>query len=87
VSGPPSGTTVVYDEKLFSVVEPSRLTSMVNAKPSVVSLVSTGVVPAGSENMPKAVEAYREGDGGTVGEIVEVVVEAGAVVECQRGRE
>ena len=46
--------TVVSVEKLFTVVDPSRFTSIVSAKPSVVSLVSMGMVPAGSENRLKA---------------------------------
>ena len=49
-----ANTTVVCEEKLFTVVLPSRFTSIVNAKPSVVSLVRTGMVPAASENMLKA---------------------------------
>ena len=49
-----TGLMLVSDEKLVTEVVPSRLTSTVNAKPSVVSVVSAGVVPAGSENMLKA---------------------------------
>lgn len=54
-----SGTVVtaltsVSWEKLSSVVVPSRLTLTVNANPSVISLVSTGIVPAASENMLNA---------------------------------
>ena len=36
----PTGAMLVCEEKLFTVVVPSRLTSAVKAKPSVVSLVS-----------------------------------------------
>jgi hypothetical protein len=36
----PTGAMLVCEQKLFTVVVPSRLTSAVNAKPSVVSLVS-----------------------------------------------
>jgi hypothetical protein len=36
----PTGAMLVCEEKLFTVVVPSRLTSAVKAKPSVVTLVS-----------------------------------------------
>jgi len=49
-----AGTTPVCDEKEVTVVVPSRFTSTVKAKPSVVSLVSAGIVPAASENMLNA---------------------------------
>src|SRR5271167_1355675 len=51
-----SGTvlTVVCSDEFVTVVVPSRLTSIVTAKPFVVSEVSTGIVPAGSENMLNA---------------------------------
>jgi hypothetical protein len=41
-------------EKFVGVVDPSRFTLSVTAKPSVVSEVSTGTVPAASENILKA---------------------------------
>jgi hypothetical protein len=44
---------VCADEFVMRVV-PSRLTSAVNANPSVVSVVRAGIVPAASENMLKA---------------------------------
>ena len=40
--------------KFATVVVPFRFTSTVNANPSVVSVVRTGIVPAASENMLKA---------------------------------
>src|SRR5271157_234150 len=49
-----AGLMVVSDEELVTVVVPSRFTSTVKANPFMVSLVSTGIVPAGSENMLKA---------------------------------
>jgi len=49
-----AGVTLVCAELSVTVVEPSRFTSMVKAVPKVVSVVSTGIVPAGSENMLKA---------------------------------
>jgi len=51
-----SGTTpmVVCDEKLVTVVVPSRFTSTLKANPSVVSVVRAGIVPAAFENMLKA---------------------------------
>ena len=49
-----SGVTFVCDEKLVTVVDPSRFTSTVNANPSVVSVVSAGIAPATSENMLNA---------------------------------
>ncbi len=49
-----TGAIVASGEKLVKVVVPSKFTSIVKAKPSVVSLVSTGIVPAWSENMLKA---------------------------------
>jgi hypothetical protein len=49
-----AGTTVVCAEELATVVVPSRFTSTVKAKPLVISLVRTGIVPAASENMLNA---------------------------------
>ena len=49
-----AGPTMVSGEKLFTVVVPSRFTPTVKAKPSVVSVVRAGIVPAASENMLKA---------------------------------
>jgi hypothetical protein len=46
--------TVVSVEKLLTVVVPCKFTFTVNAHPSVISLVKTGVVPSASENMLKA---------------------------------
>ena len=55
-SGTPLGSelTMVCDEELVTVVEPSRFTSTVNANPSVVSVVRAGIVPAASEKMLNA---------------------------------
>ena len=50
----PAGVTVVSEEKFVTVVVPSRFTLTVKANPSVVSLVSAGIVPAALENMLKA---------------------------------
>ena len=50
---PGSGTPLV-GKKLVSVVVPSRFTFTVRAKPSVVLVVSTGIVPAVLENTLKA---------------------------------
>jgi hypothetical protein len=54
------GPALVSVEKFFKVVVPSRFTSTVTAKPSVVSLVSVGIVPAASENMLNAKELPEE---------------------------
>jgi hypothetical protein len=51
---------LVSFEKFFKVVVPSRFTSIVTAKPSVVSLVSVGIVPLLSENMLNAKELPDE---------------------------
>ena len=55
------GSGTVEDETMLvsvdgsvEVVVPSRFTFTVAAKPSVVSVVRAGTVPAGSENMLKA---------------------------------
>ena len=53
-SGTASCVRVVWEEKFVGVVELSRFTASVIAKPSVVSEVRTGTVPAGLENMLKA---------------------------------
>ena len=45
---------MVCADELVTVVDPSKLTSPVNAKPLVVSVVNTGVMPAVSENRLKA---------------------------------
>ena len=49
-----AGVTVVCADEFVTVVDPSRFTSIVKAKPLTVSLVRTGMVPAASENMLKA---------------------------------
>jgi len=46
--------TKVCVEKFVTVVEPSRFTVTMKAKPSVVSVVRAGIVPAASENMLQA---------------------------------
>ena len=48
-----AGTTVVWSEKLVTVVVPSGFTSTLNAKP-VRLFVNAGTVPAGFENMLNA---------------------------------
>lgn len=48
------GTTLVSDEKLVTVVVPSRFTFSVNPKPSVKSEVNVGVIPTWSENILNA---------------------------------
>src|ERR1035441_7383625 len=48
------GNPEICVEKLVTLVVSSRFTFTVNAKPSVVSLVNTGIVPAESENMLNA---------------------------------
>ena len=47
-------STVVCVDGSVTVVVPSRFTSTVAAKPSTVSVVRAGIVPAGSENILKA---------------------------------
>src|ERR1700730_15391225 len=49
-----TGEMVVCDEKLVTVVVPSRFTSTMDANPLVTSVVRAGTVPAASENMLKA---------------------------------
>src|ERR1035437_454062 len=49
-----TGATLVCAEKFVAVVVPSRLTPIVKANPSVVSLVRAGTVPAASANTLKA---------------------------------
>ena len=46
--------TVVCEEKGVTVVEPSRFTPTVTAKPSAVLEVNAGIVPAASANMLNA---------------------------------
>jgi len=53
------GVTVVCADEFVTVVVPSRLTSTVNANPSAVSLVSTGIVPAASEKHAESKSATR----------------------------
>ena len=48
-----AASTLVSDEKLVRLVEPSRFTRTVNAMPSTRSLVRAGLVAPGSENMLK----------------------------------
>jgi hypothetical protein len=46
-----TGATLVCGEKLVTVAVPSGLTPTVAPNPSITSVVSTGMVPAASENM------------------------------------